>query len=274
MHRTHISGYSSPGTNSLQQRIGTIILDFKEDEELDIFDWCGRALAAKQSIEADLKSATSKAEWVENAVKELRDQLEELIRAKKAEEAELLGKCRDLLNEKKVKIREQQRLLLENNVDAESVGVAPSPKKKAPQTTRGHTPKSSRTSKRKAAEPEPEPEVPESDDELEKMEVDKKHGEEDSEEDRTTDAGDNDDETASEPDDEDEEPVPATRRAARNVDKPPAANTRHASQKKVETPPPPRTLPFNQRKAAAKPSPSPEPEPEAEGSETESDDEL
>ncbi|OIW27462.1 hypothetical protein CONLIGDRAFT_431423 [Coniochaeta ligniaria NRRL 30616] len=263
--------------SGIKQRIGTINLLCDEDQGLDLFDWCGTALASKKAIKADLEAANAKAQELENAVKELKDQLEELIEAKKADESELLVKFRDLLNEKKVKIREQQRLLMANNADPEETNAVPSPRRVARQTGKGHVPKPSRTSKRKAAEPEPEEEpvlVPagedeDEDDELEKMEVDKKHGEEDSEEDRTTDAGD-DDETGSEPDDDDDEPVLDRGRATRNIDKPPAANTRHASQRKVETPPPPRALPFNQRKAAAKPAADPEPE----GSETESDDEL
>lgn len=262
--------------------MGTINLNYV-DEQFDIVDWCNTALLAKKQIEADLRSATSKAEELENAVKELKDQLEELIEAKKADESELLVKFRDLLNEKKVKIREQQRLLMANNVDPAETGAVPSPRRVARQTGKGHLPKPSRPGKRKAVAPEPEEEeeeeepvrVPgkgkegEEDDDLEKMELDKRHGEEDSEADRTTEV-DDDDETGSDPDADDDEPVPAGRQATRDIEKPPAANTRHASQKKVETPPPPRTLPFAQRKAAGKPAPDPEPE----GSETESDDEL
>lgn len=253
------------------------------NEQFDIVDWCNTALLAKKQIEADLRSATSKAEELDNAVKELKDQLEELIEAKKADESELLVKFRDLLNEKKVKIREQQRLLLANNVEPPETGAVHSPRRVARQTEKGHMPKPSRSGKRKAAEPEPDDDeeeepvrVPgegkegEEDSDLEKMELDKRHGEEDSEADRTTDV-DDDDETESDPDGDDDEPVPAGRKTTRDIEKPPAANTRHASQKKVETPPPPpRALPFAQRKAAAKPAPGPEPE----GSETESDDEL
>ncbi|KAJ9165025.1 hypothetical protein NKR19_g804 [Coniochaeta hoffmannii] len=266
--------------SGIKQRIGTIDLQCVE-EQLDIVDWCNTALLSKKQIAQDLKSATAKTRELENAVKELKDQLEDLIQAKKADESELLVKFRDLLNEKKVKIREQQRLLTRHNVDPEETGAVPSPSRAPRQTGKGHVPKPSRASKRKAAEPEPEEDdepvrVPgegeegEEDDDMEKMEVDKRHGEEDSEEDRTTDQGVDDDETGSEPDDDDGEPIPSTRKGVRNVDKPPAANTRHASQRKNESPPPPRTLPFNQRKAAGKPAPEPEPE----GSETESDDEL
>lgn len=211
-------------------------------------------------------------EELQNAVDELKDQLEELIEAKKADETELLEKFRDLLNEKKVKIREQQRMLMANDVDVSGF-IKPEPKSqsqpKIPETTKGRKPKPSRTSKRKAAEPEPEPEpeeeIPESNDDLEKMEVDKRHGEEDSEDDRTTDEA----ATASEGEDDIDNDEPT-----RRTDQPPAANTRQASQNKSEAPPPPRTLPFARARQTTKPAAKPDPTPAAEGSETESDDEL
>jgi hypothetical protein len=211
---------------------------------------------------------------LEKAVNELKDQLEELIEAKKADESELLEKFRDLLNEKKVRIREQQRMLMANDVDASGfIKLEPKSQsqQKIPDTTKGRKPKPSSKSKRKAAEPEPdlepEEEIPESDDELEKMEVDTRHGEEDSEHDRATDDG----ATASEGDDDVDVGNDAP---TRGTGQPPAANTRQASQNRSEAPPPPRTLPFGRAKqttkpAAAKPDPTP-----AEGSETESDDEL
>lgn len=224
-------------------------------------------------------TATSKVEGLESAVKELKDQLEELIEAKKSNETELLEKFRDLLNEKKVKIREQQRLLMANDVDVDG-GTLPvkqsqsQPARDVLKTTKAHVPKQSRKSKRKAATPEPEPEpsppaeIPESDDELERMEVDKKHGEEDSENDDTTEDGDAD-ATASEDEDADDAPAPGSKRVTRkDIEKPPSANTRHASQTQPDEPPPPRKLPFNQKKPAAKRDPEPE------GSETDSDDEL
>ncbi len=110
-----------------QQRIGTINLKCDEDMGLDLFDWCGTALVSKKELKADLDSVNAKAQELENAVKELKDQLEELIEAKKADESELLVKFRDLLNEKKVKIREQQRLLMANSVGPEETGAVPSP---------------------------------------------------------------------------------------------------------------------------------------------------
>jgi hypothetical protein len=210
-------------------------------------------------------------EELEKAVNELKDQLEELIEAKKADESELLEKFRDLLNEKKVKIREQQRMLMANDVDVSGfIKLEPrsQSQQKIPDTTKARKPKPSRTSKRKAAEPEPEPEpeeqIPESDDELEKMEMDKRHGEEDSENDRTTDEG----ATASEGED-DIDKVEPTRGAGQT----PAANTRQASQNRSEAPPPPRILPFSGAKQTTKPAAKPDSTPD-EGSETESDDEL
>ena len=75
----------------------------------------------------------------------LEQQLEELIEAKKTHEEELLGKFAVLLNEKKLKIREQQRLLAGakiNTKDAKRVA-------KPTQVAKGHTPQPSRKGKRK-----------------------------------------------------------------------------------------------------------------------------
>lgn len=54
---------------------------------------------------------TAKVSDLESRITALRAELEELAQSKKEREAELLEKFCDLLNEKKVKIREQQKLL-------------------------------------------------------------------------------------------------------------------------------------------------------------------
>lgn len=133
--------------SGIKQRIGSITLKYREDEGIELFDWCGNAVEAKEQVKADLSAATTKVEELQNAVDELKDQLEELIEAKKADETELLEKFRDLLNEKKVKIREQQRMLMANDVDVSGF-IKPEPKSqsqpKIPETTKGRKPKPSR----------------------------------------------------------------------------------------------------------------------------------
>ena len=95
----------------------------QEDEKTEIspFDWCVSAIASREKVQEDLVAAIAKVQTVEDSLKELKDQLDELIKTKEEDETELLEKFRDLLNEKKVKIRQQQRLLASANVDPDKL---------------------------------------------------------------------------------------------------------------------------------------------------------
>lgn len=78
-------------------------------------------------------------------IAELKAQLDDLVEAKKNHEKELYRKFAALLNSKKLKIRDQQRLLAQAKVDpkaASQISHARSPS--------GHKPTTSRSSKRKA----------------------------------------------------------------------------------------------------------------------------
>jgi hypothetical protein len=212
----------------------------------------------------DLKTATTRVQELENTVAGLKSQLEELIQAKKSDESELLAKFRDLLNEKKVKIREQQQMLAVADVD-QAAPIAPMRDPSVTSSNADRKPKLSRTSKRKAAQVvEPDDD---SDDGPEDTEVGKKHGNEDSDDQQqTTDA----DETGSEPDDDEDVPMPdrpsttAQKQTASRPATGPAASARQA-----DAPPPKRSLPFGLGKASKnKPNTAAD-----EGSDTE-DDEL
>jgi hypothetical protein len=205
-----------------------------------------------------LSEQRAKAQGLENEVMGLRSQLEELVVAKKTEEAELMEKFRDLLNEKKVKIREQQRILATASVDAEKLEAS---QRSTGRGAKGHKPGPSRVSKRKAAATPVD--ESEDDDGFEAMDMDKVKKEPsptDSEDaDRTTDAETDLDATGSEDEDadkdkdEDKERIPPT------------------------APPPRRELPFGMKKSkeSAPKTPAPQLAAAAAGSETESeDDEL
>ncbi|KAK6845627.1 hypothetical protein PG995_015737 [Apiospora arundinis] len=282
----------------IAQRLGTIKLkDFEETDDnpgISPFDWCVSVLEDHEKVVQELGTAKEKASELEQSVEELKGQLEDLLKAKDADEGVLLEKFRDLLNEKKLKIRQQQKLIESADVDPEKL--------QNHEKSRG-----SRTTKRKIKD---EPVSDEESDAFEKMDVDNQNSEPqpedpDSEEERrqTTD----NDATESEPDnnetgEEEEEapppkPVPKSKparntrtRASKGSPSAPsttkakastAASSRstRASQKQPEepaadaevvdnlAPPPVRTLPFKSR--AKKPTPVP-----AADDETESDDEL
>lgn len=235
---------------------------------------------------ADLTSTATRAGELESAVTELKNQLEELILAKQSDESVMLEKFRDLLNEKKVKIREQQRILASGSVGPAPAAPAAQVKVEAEDEeisgSSRRAPKASRPSKRKAAQAVEPDDDAESDNAAEKMDVDKNQAEDDSEEEQTTDS----DATGSRPDDDDDDdddneppqrgknqmpsrkkPSPEPARSRRQA--PASAKPAGASKKAADppqAPPPKRSLPFGlgkAKKAAA----------QDEGSETD-DDEL
>lgn len=195
-------------------------------------------------------------------MKELKSQLDELLTSKQDDETALLQKFRDLLNEKKVKIREQQKVIAAGSFPNSQSASQRVSQTLDPQPSR--TPAPSRPGKRKvqaAASSLNEPENTE-------MDVDKIKAEpEDSEPENTPE--DTADDTASGDSDEDDngneddDGGNVSKRGADGSSKP----APKAPQKKAnEQPPPPRSLPFTKKKAPVKPPTT--------GNETDSDDEL
>ncbi|ETS79534.1 hypothetical protein PFICI_09387 [Pestalotiopsis fici W106-1] len=233
--------------SGITQRLGSIELKENGNEFVDPFQWCVNAIGDLAKVDNDLAAATAKAAELEKTTNELKAQLEDLLKAKDDDERQLLEKFRDLLNEKKLKIRQQQRLLASAEVDPEklqNVGASQNTLRKA---------KASRDSKRKAAEEEPD-DV--SDDDSDKMEVDepvkvKDESDQDVEdhddlEDRQTTDDELGEATASETDDTDEEAQPATRTKAKHpikaastgrAGKTPASRSTRSTRTRSETPP-------------------------------------
>ncbi|KAI8963064.1 hypothetical protein F5Y11DRAFT_346919 [Daldinia sp. FL1419] len=255
----------------ITQRLGSLKLEEDENTEISPFDWCISAIGAREKVAEDLTAANLKIQSLEESLSELKCQLDELIKAKDEDEMQLLEKFRDLINEKKVKIRQQQRLLASANIDPEELANVD-----GNQNTRKHVPESSRASKRKIKEEEESSESG-----FEKMDV-----EDGVNEDAQSDAGeDHGDTTAGETAsgaDTDEEPAPPPAKSQRNQAAAPKRNTRaskpiekdsesedEASQEKNKPLPPPRSLPFMKTKKPAARAQKP-----AEDDETESDDEL
>ncbi|KAL0941009.1 mitotic apparatus protein p62-like protein [Colletotrichum truncatum] len=244
------------------QRLGAIELSHNPRELIELYDWCGLSVQTADEAKEALASATAKASQLEETVRELKAQLDELVAAKEADESELLEKFRDLLNEKKVKIRQQQRILASASVDPEDPAQEPNLSSSGTVRAAGK----SRATKRKAA---PAPvDDDDSDEEFEKMDVDAAMEPAPELSDQQRDTTEDEDETASEEEEDGDSPVevpPAKqappKKSAQSHEKPGPATK--------EAPPPKRALPFARKKQApAKPSPPPA------DSETESDDEL
>ncbi|TFB04860.1 hypothetical protein CCMA1212_002966 [Trichoderma ghanense] len=250
----------------ITQRLGSIRLRYDANEGIELFEWCADSIDALAQSKEALAEATTHAKELEATVKELKSQLDELVASKQDDETALLMKFRDLLNEKKVKIREQQKILASGSfqnsqpasqrfsqpVDSEP-SRAPAPSR--PRKRKGRVVESPRRDAEEAEEEEKEEEM-----ELDNIKTEPQDSDrEDTAEDTAS--------TASEADDDDDEGDDASARPGRSSK--PAPTAPPPAKKANEQPPPPRQLPFTRKakaEAAAK-------VPEAD-IETESDDEL
>ncbi|KAK3293282.1 uncharacterized protein B0H64DRAFT_209764 [Chaetomium fimeti] len=269
----------------INQRLGALTLNHKADEAIQLFDWCGGAAVEREKFHETVVAEKAKVSDLEARITELRNQLDELTESKKAREAEMLEKFCGLLNEKKVKIREQQRLLSTAQVDHSKLDAARAYQATRPDITQDGKPAESRRAKRKALEDASGGgSSSDSDDGFEKvapstgveeMDVDSKEPSPrqeikespESEDQETTDGEAT--ETGSEADEEEAAPAPSPPPKPRQQRKPTAktsaaATSKAGKGKNVAIHPPKR--PVRKTKAATPPP--------AEGSETESDDEL
>lgn len=248
--------FNNSAAQDAQQRLGSIALKYDMSEDIQLFYWCGIAAQASADRSAALARQAIATQCLEQSIHDLNRQLDELIRAKQEDETVLLSRFRDLLNEKKVKIREQQKLLAAASFDGGiSISSQQVPRMPSPQSRRA--PKLSRPSKRKASA------TKESEDEgFEKMQI----------KNEDTDPGITSESTAStardeEKDDDDERQVKSTAGAA----------VRSESRTSTDGPPPRRDLPFlGKQQTSWKSTKEVDPTsiPAETGEETESDDEL
>lgn len=183
---------SNPADPTPQQRLGSLRLLHDEDQEIELFDWCGTSISHSHSLTRTLKSAQSDLLQEQSKTQKLAEQLEDLLKAKGDHEHVLLEKFSLLLNEKKAKIRDLQGGRGEVEME---MGI-PSRHKKEEEHVGEENKGKSRRGKRKAETVEPE--------EGEEMDVDV--DEEGREEGATRDTSDE-----QETEDEDEAPVAAKR---------------------------------------------------------------
>ncbi|KAK7417139.1 hypothetical protein QQX98_004742 [Neonectria punicea] len=263
-------------TQGITQRLGAITLKHDDEQPIELFEWCGAAVEASASSKQAVVDLTTQSRDSEAAVAQLKSQLEELIQAKDEDETALLRKFRDLLNEKKVKIREQQQVLAAGSFNASHPGSSqPSQMKQEgePAVPAKSTRKAgrSRTTKRKTpASKRVEEEDSDEDAPVQAMDVDVKQEVEDTDPGETTDAtasvtSDDDDEDANSNDEDEGGPSSKT---AKTASKSQAESQEIPTKKATRQPPPRRDLPFNNK--PTKPAPASV----AGESETDSDDEL
>jgi DNA double-strand break repair and V(D)J recombination protein XRCC4 len=260
--------------DKITQRLGSVELSQDDDVEIQLFDWCGSAVDQKSALEAEKSDLRSKYDSAQATVASLQAKLEELIKAKADYEEELISKFVLLLNEKKLKIRNQQRLLSTAKVDQKKLQQM--------QKTldgKGRRAGSSGAGKRRAdAGAEEDEAQSDSSDAFEKIDVDKQDGivarsQQASPERQTT----PETETATESEDAAPEPAPnaslaprpstsnRTRAPKKTTSPPPKPSKTQQPQNKSTSPPPPvRQLPFAKKGSKATKVSEPEPQPEQE----------
>lgn len=104
--------------DGITQRLGTIEFKQNDEPEIDVFDWVDCAVATSDDLRAQLESLQESASSQQDQIAKLTKDLDDLVKAKKKHEDEMLSKFAALLNAKKLKIRDQQRLLNGAHVDA------------------------------------------------------------------------------------------------------------------------------------------------------------
>ncbi|BCR90860.1 uncharacterized protein ACHE_60746S [Aspergillus chevalieri] len=102
---------------TITQRLGSISLKQDDEQAIELFDWLGIAAARAYASDERSSSLADRCRIAEDTIQQLTRQLEELTRAKIHHEDQLVANFAQLLNEKKLKIRNQQRLLASAKVD-------------------------------------------------------------------------------------------------------------------------------------------------------------
>lgn len=242
-------------------------MTYEENQEILLFEWCGIAAQSALNSANQLASFKSQFEEQQETIRKLNAQLQDLIAAKSSHETELLEKFCDVLNEKKAKIRDQQRLLRTAKVDPQKLATVKNSRK----SNKNAAPSPPKSRKRKANnEPQTDEDVDDEDDGFEKMDVYVDQGADDSDQQDIKTPEDDDTETADE-DDEVTMPQPKTLSSdtqqagggrgksvsgnsiknKSNCDK--ITKAQSAKDRSPKTPPPRRELPFPKKTQQAKP---------------------
>jgi hypothetical protein len=104
-------------TLSLRRKFGEVVrslgsINLSQDderEEVSAFDWVETAVASSDGLRSELATLQASLVSQHEQVASLTTQLDELVKAKKEYEEQLLRKCAALLDAKRAKIRDQQR---------------------------------------------------------------------------------------------------------------------------------------------------------------------
>lgn len=122
--------------SGIKQRLGELALSKNENEEIELFAWLGTVTSRCDELVKELTNLDDRCKEQGQAIKVINQQLENLIEAKIEHENSLLEKFRELLNAKKLKIRDLHRALAVARVDSENGAFSSNPFIKCPQAER------------------------------------------------------------------------------------------------------------------------------------------
>ena len=134
--------------SEITQKLGELVLKQDEAQEIDAISWCGTAVQRSLSLDVEVRDLRAKYDEQSQTIKQLNKQLEDFIDSKKMHEDSLLEKFRELLNAKKLKIRDQQRLLVHAKATPNRKHATNT--EAFPKTSGPHAPSASRPGKRRA----------------------------------------------------------------------------------------------------------------------------
>ncbi|KAL5335236.1 hypothetical protein BJX70DRAFT_375555 [Aspergillus crustosus] len=149
---------------SITQRLGSFTLHQDDEQGIELFEWLNIAIARADTIEQRYSTLLVRFHAAENTINSLNKQLQDFIGSKNEDEQQLLLNSAQLLNEKKLKIRNQQRLLACANANPEKLSASTA--------TDAHGTKMNAKGRRYKRPVQNVIGEPDSDDEFEKLEVD------------------------------------------------------------------------------------------------------
>ena len=103
--------------SAITQKLGEVVFKKDESQEIDIRKWTGTAVERSNELDREVQDLISKYDEQSRKMEKLNNQLEDLIKAKREHEDSLLRNFRELLNAKKLKIRDQKRILASAKLD-------------------------------------------------------------------------------------------------------------------------------------------------------------
>lgn len=116
----------------LTTRLGTFILNYDESTEISLFDWVAQSCEKVTSLLSSIVDQQQDSSSHATTIAALQAQIDDLIATKEDSERTLIDNFTLLLNEKKAKIRDQQRLLATAKIDPVAHGkIAASRKREA-----------------------------------------------------------------------------------------------------------------------------------------------